>query len=78
MMTVTNLTNVVGNRRKEEVVAMLQSALARVDEGGASDVLVLLKADDRYLRYSTKLETVTEVIAQLEILKYDILRRMHE
>ena len=77
-MSVTNLTNVVGNRRKEEVVAMLQSALARVDEGGASDVLVLLKADDRYLRYSTKLETVTEVIAQLEILKYDILRRMHE
>ncbi len=77
-MSITNLTNVVGNRRKEEVVAMLQSALARVEEGGASDVLVLLKADDRYLRYSTKLETVTEVIAQLEILKYDILRRMHE
>jgi hypothetical protein len=77
-MSITNLTNVVGNRRKEEVVAMLQSALARVEEGGASDVLVLLKADDRYLRYSTKLETVTEVIAQLEILKYDILRRMHD
>lgn len=77
-MTVTNLTNVVGNRRKEEVVAVLQSALARVEEGGASDVLILLRADDRYLRYSTKLETVTEVIAQLEILKYDILRRMHD
>jgi hypothetical protein len=77
-MNITNLTDVVGNRRKEEVVAMLQSALARVEEGGASDVLILLKADDRYLRYSTKLETVTEVIAQLEILKYDILRRMHD
>ena len=77
-MNITNLTDVVGNRRTEEVVAMLQSALARVEEGGASDVLILLKADDRYLRYSTKLETVTEVIAQLEILKYDILRRMHE
>jgi hypothetical protein len=77
-MNITNLTDVVGNRRKEEVVAMFQSALARVEEGGASDVLILLKADDRYLRYSTKLETVTEVIAQLEILKYDILRRMHE
>lgn len=77
-MNITNLTDVVGNRRKEEVVAMLQSVLARVDEGGASDVLILLKADDRYLRYSTKLETVVEVIAQLEILKYDILRRMHE
>jgi hypothetical protein len=77
-MNVTNLTDVVGNRRKEEVVAMLQSALARVEEGGATDVLILLKADDSYVRYSTKMETVTEVIAQLEVLKYDILRRMHE
>ena len=77
-MSVTNLTNVVGNKRKEEVVAMLQSALARVEEGGATDVLIMLKADDIYTRYSTKMESVTEVIAQLEILKYDILRRMHE
>ena len=77
-MNVTNLTDVVGNRRKEEVVAMLQSALARVEEGGATDVLILLKADDSYVRYSTKMETVTEVIAQLEVLKYNILRRMHE
>jgi hypothetical protein len=38
----------------------------------------MLKADDMYTRYSTKMESVTEVIAQLEILKYDILRRMHE
>jgi hypothetical protein len=57
---------------------MLQSALARVEEGGATDVLIMLKADDIYTRYSTKMESVTEVIAQLEILKYDILRRMHE
>jgi hypothetical protein len=77
-MNVTNLTNVVGHKRKEEVVGRLQSALARVEEGGATDVLIMLKADDMYTRYSTKMESVTEVIAQLEILKYDILRRMHE
>ena len=77
-MSVTNLTDVVGNKRKEEVIAMLQSALTRVEEGGATDVLIMLKADDVYMRYSTKMESVTEVIAQLEILKYDILRRMHE
>jgi hypothetical protein len=77
-MNVTNLTDVVGNKRKEEVIAMLQSALTRVEEGGATDVLIMLKADDVYMRYSTKMESVTEVIAQLEILKYDILRRMHE
>lgn len=77
-MNVTNLTDVVGNKRKEEVVAMLKAALVQVEVEGASDVLILLKSDDRYVRYSTKMESVTEVIAQLEILKYDILRRMHE
>lgn len=76
-MNVTNLTDVVGNKRKEEVVAMLQTALAQAEEG-ASDVFILLKTDDRYVRYSTKIDNVTEVIAQLEVLKYDILRRMHE
>jgi len=30
-MNITNLTDVVGNRRKEEVVAMLQSALEARD-----------------------------------------------
>lgn len=77
-MNVTNLTDVVGNKRKEEVVAMLQTALTRAEEEGASDVFILLKTDDRYVRYSTKIDNVTEVIAQLEVLKYDILRRMHD
>lgn len=77
-MSITNLTEIVGNTRKQEVVAMLASAMARVEEGGATDVLIMLKADDKYMRYSTKIDNVTEVIAQLEILKYDILRRMHE
>jgi hypothetical protein len=77
-MSITNLTEIVGNTRKQEVVAMLESAMARVEEGGATDVLIMLKADDKYMRYSTKIDNVTEVIAQLEILKYDILRRMHE
>ena len=78
MSEVTNLTKVVEDKRKAEVVEMLQSAMDRVQENGASDVLVLLKSDGVYTRFSTKMDNVMEVVAQLELLKYDILRRMHD
>jgi len=72
-----NLTKIVGDKRKQEVVDMLQSALKRVEEDGATDVLIMLKTEGAYTRYSTKMDDVMEVIAQLEVLKFDILRRMH-
>ena len=72
-----NLTKVGGDKRKQEVVDMLQSALKRVEEDGATDVLIMLKSEGAYTRYSTKMDDVMEVIAQLEVLKFDILRRMH-
>jgi len=78
MKDVTNLTKLVEDKRKAEVVEMLQSAMDRVQENGASDVLVLLKSDGVYTRFSTKMDNVMEVVAQLELLKYDVLRRMHD
>jgi hypothetical protein len=78
MSEVTNLTKLVEDKRKAEVVEMLQSAMDRVQENGASDVLVLLKSDGVYTRFSTKMDNVMEVVAQLELLKYDVLRRMHD
>jgi hypothetical protein len=78
MSEITNLTKVVEDKRKAEVVEMLQSAMDRVQENGASDVLILLKSDGVYTRFSTKMDNVMEVVAQLELLKYDVLRRMHD
>lgn len=77
MKDVTNLTEVVENKRKAEVVEMLQSAMNKVEQDGASNVLILMKTDGIYTRFSTKMDDVMEIIAQLEVLKYDILRRMH-
>jgi hypothetical protein len=77
MNEVTNLTEVVENKRKAEVVEMLQSALNKVEQDGANNVLILMKTDGVYTRFSTKMDDVMEIIAQLEVLKYDILRRMH-
>jgi hypothetical protein len=77
MSDVTNLTEVVENKRKAEVVEMLQSAMNKVEQEGASNVLILMKTDGVYTRFSTKMDDVMEILAQLEVLKYDILRRMH-
>lgn len=78
MKDVTNVTKLLEDKRKAEVVEMLQSAMDSVQENGASDVLVLLKSEGVYTRFSTKMDNVMEVIAQLELLKYDVLRRMHD
>jgi len=77
MKDVTHLTDVVETKRKAEVVEMLQSAMNKVEQDGANNVLILMKTDGVYTRFSTKMDDVMEIIAQLEVLKYDILRRMH-
>ena len=77
-MSVTNLTKVVGDKRNDEVVAMMEQALADAKEGGSTDVFILLKRGGVFYRYSPKVEDVMESIAQFELLKYDMLRRMHD
>lgn len=77
-MSVTNLTEVLSNSRNDEVVAMMEQALADAKEGGSTDVFILLKRGGVFYRYSPKVEDVMESIAQFELLKYDMLRRMHD
>jgi len=78
MNQVTNLTQVVEEKRKAEVLDIMQKAIDKVEEDGASNVLILLKTDGVYSRFSTSIDDVMEVIAQLEVLKYDILQRMNQ
>jgi len=78
MNQVTNLTQVVEEKRKAEVLDIMQKATDKVEEDGASNVLILLKTDGVYSRFSTSIDDVMEVIAQLEVLKYDILHRMNQ
>jgi hypothetical protein len=75
---VTNLTQVVEEKRKAEVLDIMQKAIDKVEEDGASNVLILLKTDGVYSRFSTSIDDVMEFIAQLEVLKYDILHRMNQ
>jgi hypothetical protein len=63
--------------RREEIRDVLDAVASKVNEDGATDILVLVKTDGVYSRYSTSIDNAMEIVAQLEILKYDILRRMH-
>jgi hypothetical protein len=63
--------------RREEIRDVLDAIASKVNEDGATDIMVLLKTDGVYSRYSTSIDNAMEIVAQLEILKYDILRRMH-
>lgn len=78
MNQVTNLTQVVEDKRKAEVLDIMQRAIDKIESEGASNVLILLKTDGVYSRFSTSIDDVMEVIAQLEVLKYDILKRMQD
>lgn len=60
----------------EEIRDVLDSAMSKVNEDGAESILILLKSDGRYVRYSTSIDDVASVLGQLEIIKADVLRRM--
>jgi hypothetical protein len=61
---------------REEIRDVLDSAMSKVNEDGAESILILLKSDGRYVRYSTSIDDVASVLGQLEIIKADVLRRM--
>jgi len=61
---------------RSEIYTLLESVTDKVDTERVESLLILIKSDGRYTRYSTSIEDVTDVLGQLEILKADILRRM--
>lgn len=64
--------------RHEEIRDVLDAAMNKVNEDGASDVLILLRTDGVYSRFSTSMDDAMETIAQLELLKYDIIKRLNK
>ena len=66
-----------GKSKKDFSLELLNSVEEKISEAKNLDSLfILLKADGQYFRYSTGTENVMEDVAQLELLKYDILKRM--
>ncbi|MAJ62392.1 MAG: hypothetical protein CL556_00190 [Alphaproteobacteria bacterium] len=57
-----------------EILGKVQTAIQ--ETATVEEVLVMVKLDGEYVRFSSILDDSTETIAILEMLKHDIIRRM--
>lgn len=57
-----------------EILGKVQTAIQ--ETATVEEVLVMVKLDGEYVRFSSILDNSTETIAILEMLKHDIIRRM--
>ena len=65
------------NNKKQRVLEILGKVSDAVKENpSAEELLVMVKLDGEYVRFSSMLESSTETIAILEMLKHDIIKRM--
>ena len=74
----TDLVEVANELRRESVLKVLKEVTDDVASatGSVDDVLVMIKIDGTYLRYSSKLEDTMGLVSFLELMKHDVLRRM--
>ena len=67
----------VHNNKKQRILEILGKVSTAVEENpSAEELLVMVKLDGEYVRFSSMLENSTETIAILEMLKHDIIKRM--
>ena len=65
------------NNKKQRILEILDKVSTAVKEDpSAEELLVMVKLGGEYVRFSSILENSTETVAILEMLKYDIMRRM--
>ena len=65
------------NNKKQRILEILGKVSNAVEENpSAEELLVMVKLDGEYVRFSSMLESSTETIAILEMLKHDIIKRM--
>ncbi len=77
MTTLTDIKEVVNNKWKEELIEGLDDVKKAIDESDtAESMIVMIKLDGNYVRFSSKITDTMALLAQLELLKYDILQRM--
>ena len=75
--TIHDIKEVVNNKWKEELLEGLDDVKKAIDESDtAESMIVMIKLDGNFVRFSSKITDTMALLAQLELLKYDILQRM--
>ena len=79
MTKLTDIKAVVNDRSKKELLEGLKDVIEEIKEADtAESMLVMIKLDGNYVRFSSQLNDTMALIAQLELLKFDIMKRMKQ
>ena len=75
--TIHDIKEVVNNKWPEELLEGLDEVKQAIKEAEiAESMLVMVKLNGNYVRFSSQITDTMPLIAQLELLKYDIMKRM--
>tara|TARA_R100000808_G_scaffold21363_1_gene46180 strand:+ start:1575 stop:1829 length:255 start_codon:yes stop_codon:yes gene_type:complete len=70
---------ITNDKRKAELIDCLESAKEEIHSASTvSNMVILIRKDGTFVTRGTTLENAPELIAQLEVLKFDILNRMRD
>lgn len=79
MTKLTDIKTVVNDRSKKELLEGLKDVIEEIKEADtAESMLVMVKLNGNYVRFSSQLSDTMALIAQLELLKFDIMKRMKQ
>ena len=79
MTKLTDIKAVVNDRSKKELLEGLKNVIEEIKEADtAESMLVMVKLNGNYVRFSSQLSDTMALIAQLELLKFDIMKRMKQ
>ena len=74
---IEDIREVVNSKVRDELLNGLDEIKSAIEEADrAESMLVMIKLDGNYVRFSSNINDTMALIAQLEILKFDILKRM--
>ena len=73
----TNIKELKRERTNQEVLKVLKEATEAIEQADyASSFMLMVKVDNQYLRFSSEITDVMELISQLELMKHDLFQRM--
>ena len=77
MTEIKEVADNVGKRNKKNALDVLKDVEQAVNESDrVGDIVVMLKIDGAYVRYTSKINDTMGLISFLELMKHDCLRRM--
>ena len=75
----TNIKELKRERTNQEVLKVLKVATEAIEQADyASSFMLMVKVDNQYMRFSSKISDVMELISQLELMKHDCMQRMEK